>query len=262
MCPVLGAAQDTRTADLLERTTAYVEQFLERFTNMVAEERYVQQTVSPRRRRELVSDFLLVKPQGAADWFQFRDVLEVDGQAVRGRDERILRLFLDPAPTALREAARLAAESTRHSLADVGSLNHPLIVMAFLQQRYRDRFRFSRGRQARELGPDVWLVNFEERDRPTILRSGRDNTDLPASGRFWVEEGTGQIHRTELLLSVNRSAFLTQVETRFAFDETLGAMVPVEMRDWHPLGLDELQGVATYGRFRRFAVQTEEAIPP
>ena len=48
--------------------------------------------------------------------------------------------------------------------------------------------------------------------------------------------------------------------TIFKFDEMLGMDVPGEMRDWYPDGNGEVRGVATYGRFRRFQVSTEEKI--
>ncbi len=62
-----GAAQSGR-ADLVPRATAYVTGFFERFTNLVAEERYVQETASPRRRREIRSDFLrmVISPHAGA----------------------------------------------------------------------------------------------------------------------------------------------------------------------------------------------------
>jgi len=81
-----------------------VGEFMTNCSHVVAEERYVQNPTSPRRRRELRSDFLLVKtPRLVPDWFQFRDMFEVDGQPVRDRDARLSRLFLQPgAPRRLR----------------------------------------------------------------------------------------------------------------------------------------------------------------
>ena len=48
--------------------------------------------------------------------------------------------------------------------------------------------------------------------------------------------------------------------TLFKFDEELGLNVPAEMRDWYPDGAGELRGVATYGKFRRFQVRTDETV--
>jgi hypothetical protein len=102
-----GAAQSGK-ADLVPRATAYVTGFFEGFVNLVAEERYVQETRSPRRRRELRSDFLLVKPPGSEEWHQLRDVIEVDGRAVGGREERLAKLFLDAPKDALARAETIS----------------------------------------------------------------------------------------------------------------------------------------------------------
>src|ERR1700682_4332486 len=80
-----SGAQTGRTDSIIARATAYVVDFVDRFSNVVAEERYVEQTNSPSRRRELTSDFLLAKPPGSNEWFQFRDVFEVDRKPVRNR---------------------------------------------------------------------------------------------------------------------------------------------------------------------------------
>ena len=79
LCSVASVTTQTPTLEaLLERAGQYVAQFVDRFSNVVAEERYVQDTLSnlpvvtrglgggssqrqPARHRELKSDFLLVK---------------------------------------------------------------------------------------------------------------------------------------------------------------------------------------------------------
>ena len=84
----------------LDRTATYIDSFIEHFGNVVSEERYQQEAVPairagqlggrgtmasipPTQKRTLRSDFLLVKPEGSADWFPFRDVYEVDGTIIR-----------------------------------------------------------------------------------------------------------------------------------------------------------------------------------
>jgi hypothetical protein len=74
-------AKPTPTALVRERVAAYVQQFVDGLTNVVAEERYVQQFRLAADRRRLRSDFLLVKYPGEDRRYQtFRDVLEVDGR--------------------------------------------------------------------------------------------------------------------------------------------------------------------------------------
>jgi hypothetical protein len=50
------------------------------------------------------------------------------------------------------------------------------------------------------------------------------------------------------------------VTTNYAPDEQLGTSVPIEMRFRRVITNFQVQGVATYGRFRQFQVGTEETI--
>ena len=105
----------------LDRTATYIDSFIDHFGNVVSEERYQQEAVPAIRmgqlggrgsmasvpqtqKRTLRSDFLLVKPEGSADWFPFRDVYEVDGNAIRDREGRLAKLFLKDSGIALDRA--------------------------------------------------------------------------------------------------------------------------------------------------------------
>src|SRR3954463_12716792 len=99
--PVLHAE---RMPDIVLRATRYVDAFIQKFSNVVAEERYVQESAYPHRRRELLSDFLLVTAPGSIGRYQFRDALEVDGAAVRDRRDRLATLFLDAPADAIARA--------------------------------------------------------------------------------------------------------------------------------------------------------------
>jgi hypothetical protein len=246
-----GAAQSGK-GDLVPRATAYVAEFFEGFVNLVAEERYIQETRSPRRRRELKSDFLLVKPPGSEEWYQLRDVLEVDGKAIGGREDRLAKLFFDAPRDALAHAEEIMREGSRHNLEDIGTLNKPLIALSFLQHRYVSRFRFTVGPLDKAVGPGVRLVQFSEWMRPTILRRVEANADLPSRGRLWIEESSGRVVKTELI----PGRVFPQIVTSFTFDVDLQLDVPVEMREDY----GNLTSVATYGRFRRFGVSTEETL--
>ena len=120
-------------------------EFVDKFSNVVAEEIYVQEMTRPKKKRTLRSDLALVRYPGAAQWLLFRDVYEVDGKSVRdeAQQQRIQRLFLEPPRDALRRAAEIAQVGTRHNLLDVGTINHPLLAIALLQPTYRTHFRFN-----------------------------------------------------------------------------------------------------------------------
>jgi hypothetical protein len=251
--------QSAAPGSVLDRTTHYVTYFVQSFVNVVAEERYVQ-TANPsnpgpgKQRRELLSDFLLVKGQNANDWHQFRDVREVDGKPVADRERRLTELFLQPWDTALKQAARITSDGSRHNLINVGTINYPLIVMAFLQTHYRDRFEFSIGRLERDRGRPLRVISFREPAmRDTVLGGVR------SSGRAWVDDASGRVMKTELVLRRGTQKFPYTITTSFAFDERLQLEVPVEMRDSYPGYLD-MTGVATYGQFRTFQVRTAEEV--
>ena len=94
---------------LLARAAHYIDTFVGKFVDVVAEEQYVQNATYPLpsfnplsgrgapnassvvqvRHRELTSDFLLVRSPESADLLAFRDVLEVDGTPVRDHQQRI-----------------------------------------------------------------------------------------------------------------------------------------------------------------------------
>ena len=255
-----GASQTTPADETLRRATVYMDEFVARFANVVAEEHYVQETSVPRRHREMHSDFLMVKTEGSNDWLQFRDVFEVDGQPVRDRQDRLRELFLNPpSADAFERAAQVSRESARYNLDDIGTLNRPLTAMSFLQRRYQRRFRFVRGPIDRQVGPEARLFQYEEWARPTILRSGVANGQLPAHGRIWIEESTGRVMQTQLLLD-NNGRIPSEIVTSFAFDPGLQVIVPVEMRERYERRLGPLTTVATYTRFRRYVVQTQEQL--
>jgi hypothetical protein len=261
-CASLASGQ-TQKSDLLDRLDVYITKFVDGLSNVVAEERYSQASTSPTRRRTLRSDYVFIRYPGTTAWHAFRDVFEVDGKAIRDdREDRLAKLFLRPPGESLNRAQQIAQASTQHNVHEVGSVNQPVLAMALLQREYRDRFHFDVGRVDRKMGPTVRVLRFEEFKIPTFLRQG-PNLDLPIDGLAWIDETTGRILKTELRLgereavggSFRRGAsFPTTVITRFGFDEGLGADVPVEMRDRYPMGRLEIEGTATYSRFRRFQV--------
>ncbi len=258
----------------------YVGQFIERFSNVVAEERYVQDTLgnlqsfaiggrgsTPRLstgagHRELRSDFLLVKV-GPVEWLPFRDVFEVDGKPIRDREQRLAKLFLPPpgtaAPTeaAMAQAQQITTESTRYNLGAMErTINTPILALMLLQLDMQRRVHFSLGKRDASAGDNVWVVEYKEEARPTMVR-GRGNTDIPASGRFWIDIVTGRIVKAELALTT--PGIRAHVTTSFRLDDRFQIDVPVEMREHYDLDRGQVNGTASYGRFRRFDVTADEA---
>jgi hypothetical protein len=130
----------------------------------------------------------------------------------------------------------------------------------FLQADYRPRFRWNLAGIEKDLGPTIRTVRFEEFRIPTLLRTGA-NQDMLSRGLLWVDEETGRVVKTRLQVGPWRIP--PEIVTTFRNEPELGIDVPAEMRDWYPDGnRGDIKGVATYGRFRRFEVKTEEKIDP
>jgi hypothetical protein len=256
--PVAAAGPDLQT--LLDMATAYELRFVGQFENIVAEELYVQEISVPRRKRTIKSDFLFVKYPDIVGSIVLRDVFEVDGKPVRdaAQAERMMKLFTTPGRDVISRARAIAEEGARYNLWNIGTLNNPLVAMVFLQPDYRPRFRFNLAGIEKSLGPTIRTVRFEEFRVPTVLRSGGANGDLLSRGLIWIDETDGRVVKTRLQVGPLRLP--PEIVTTYRHDAELGIDVPAEMRDWYPEREGDLRGIATYGRFRRFQVKTDETI--
>jgi hypothetical protein len=249
------------------RMAIYVETFQRDFGSMVAEERYEQDmrripsalTSSSRGggpdRTVLVSDFLLVRVPGEG-WLPFRDVFERDGKKLGDRDERLAEIFLKGDRSAIDQATKIMAEGARYNIGNVNrNINLPTLPITFLTPAHRTRFTFSLGK------PDdgATVVEYTETARPTYVRT-TGGRDLPVYGRYWVDEKTGTIRRTELhAVDTGVEAHIT---VTYQPDPGTGLWVPVRMDERYRRPRDswEVVGAATYSKFRRFQVSTSEEL--
>lgn len=257
-----AGAQSPTLDELLNRASAQAVDLMSRLSRVVTEERYVQVMGRPSVTRTLRSEFLLIGDPATSSWLAFRDVFEVDRRSVRSAEDedRLARLFFERPFQDFSEIQQRAADisraSTRHNLADFGTLNNPLLVMTFLQPAYRARFRFVRAGLDKKLGPRVRTVRYDEWQRPTVMRAG-PNDDLPAHGLVWIDEDTGRVAKTEL--EVGSRFPPTEIVTTFAIDDALGVNVPVEMREFYQVP-GHVRSTVTYGSFRRVQVNTAEVV--
>jgi hypothetical protein len=270
-------AQEPTLTTVLERAGAYVSMVERGVSGIVAEERYGQQwTLLPRgqsytgeqRNRALVSDLLIVSLEGPGLLVQFRDVFEVDGAPVRDRDERLMKLFLQPTDSAGEQLERIQTESARYNIGNIDrNVNTPLVAVFFLDPRNQRRFRFFRTKdrspalaaaEAARLPADTWIVRFEERAKPTVFHNTQTDADLPTHGRFWIDASTGRILMTELVAE-DRSVRAT-IDVTFRSEPLDGLLLPLGMRERYEGRRSKslIEGSATYDRFRQFTVNVDE----
>jgi hypothetical protein len=251
-------AQTPAREDVVAKLGLSIRAFVGNLSSVVAEEDYYQEVSSPPRKRTLKSDFLLVRYPGTDRlWLSFRDVREVDGRPVgEGRDERLSALFLQPFEDATRRAREISLASDRYDIARVAPLDDPLLALTLLQVTYQKRFRFAVRGIDRNAGPTVRLLEFQEVQRPSIVRLGIN--DVMTRGLVWIDESSGRIVKTEL--RAGSGTFPIRVVTVFAFDESVGADVPSEMQGWYPGPDHNVTTTVKYKRYRRFQVHTVETI--
>jgi hypothetical protein len=276
----LGPGAPARPPDLkavLARAAAYVDEFRERLSGIVAEEHYVQRQVPGDRRRELRSDLLLVRSNTTPHWIQFRDTFEVDGTPVRDRADRLTALFLQPAASARAQAERIGDESSRYNLGPVlRTINVPLMPLMFLERDIQPRLRFSRVADAdAKVAPldgaaeglfrvttEVWVIRFEERQRPTIVRDPIRRGNVPAQGRFWIEPQTGRVLMSEM--RATHPEVRAEITVSYQSEPLLGLLVPIAMhevyRETRPRALGRIEATATYGKFRQFQVHIDQDV--
>ena len=274
-------AQEPSLEVVLARAAAYVDALHRQLTGIVAEESYSQEARTTGRtssgaaitkRVRLTSDFLLVRPRESDRYVEFRDVFEVNGRAVRDREERLTRLFLDPAANADQVRA-IIEESARQNVGNIPrNVNTPMLALFILQSEQQPRFRFRRAsRRTPDLtGPEasgpkatfhvsteMWIVEFKETRDRTFIRT-YEGRDFPAAGRFWIDPESGAVLMSELVM--DGAEVNAVIDVSYQSEPLLGFRVPIEMRERYSAPNERVDGVATYGKFRQFAVRTEEEI--
>jgi hypothetical protein len=267
--PAVARAQVSLEA-LLPRAGAYVRQFERDLGSVVSEELY-QQDIRPAGTAPngvaraggggtvLRSDFLLVQVEGQG-WLPFRDVFERDGKPVRDRQDRLTALFLSNTRGALDQARKIMEESARYNIGNVNrNVNVPTLPLQFLLPEMRGRFAFADGKP--DSGAAGRVVEFKETGHPTFVTTTGER-DLPVYGRFWLDEQSGTVLRTEVHMV--DTALEGHITVTYEVDAVTGLRVPVRMEERYRRQKDasEVRGVATYSRFRKFQVNTSEEVVP
>lgn len=247
------------------RLIDYVDSYVERSSVLVAEEDYQQSHARASRKVHLRSDILIVKPERSLEWVAFRDVFAVDGFAVRDREDRLRRIFLDAQPEADAQLDAIKTESARFNIGPVDrNVNVPYFTLKFLSAANRGRFSFRLKGTPTVNGVKTWRIEFQEVARPTLVRD-RNDGDVPYDGWFLVDQATGAVVQSGM--TADRADLNVSIVVTFARDPQLGLWVPSEMTEtyrvkypqrtgaWIPD--DVVRGAATYTKFRRFQVKTE-----
>jgi VWFA-related protein len=257
-------ARDIEVQRLLARASGYVAGYEREYSMLVAEEKFVQSTRT--KVRTLRSDLLLVRTPAADGWVAFRDVFEVDGKAVRDRDDRLKRLFLDPSVEARAQLQQIVTDSARYNIGQIErNINVPLFALKFLRSENLSRFWFRLDGKKDVGGVAASRLTYEEQARPTLV-SLNIVDDVAAKGWFLIDPASGATVGTRMAFELRGGVI--EFEVRYARDAALGLWLPVEMTEVYSLYVSggagnrtvSVDARATYSKFRRFQVTTDEQV--
>ena len=256
---------------MLRRAADYATEYHAQLSSMVAEEWYVQRTgteppsppsLIPRprvekRQRTLKSDFAIVHDTAAGGlWFGVREVFEIDGEPVAGERGRLLRVLTDGSLSVAARVRALADQQAKHNLGDLyRTINVPTLALGFLLPDRQPRFRYKRSGSTDVRGTPVWIVAFQERDRPTLIRTP-EYRDMPSSGTFWIDPRTGALLRSELRTGTRKDGLSSIILVGYRHQERFDMLLPDDMNELYVTTSERIEGHATYSNFRRFEVET------
>ena len=264
----LHAQKGPALAEVLKSAADYLDTFAGRLAGVAAEELYTQHDTGTGKilaTRRLRSDLLFLGlAEGAVS--TFRDVFERDGNAIRPRQDRLVKLFQETPGTSMAAARQLSEDSIRQYISpNISSIDDPMLALEFFRARHQARSAFKLESVKTINGVRVGLVKFtEHRHSPRVVPS-LDNE--PAWGRAWIDVASGAITQTEVVFS--SQTFLLRSLVKYAMTPAIGAWLPVEMTQQCDISFKEagqathitpynarmsLEGRATYAGYRRVAV--------
>jgi hypothetical protein len=255
----IGTAAQTQdpVADLVARTQRYVEQYRKDVSGVVGESTETQRVVRPdgtiKRQRVLVSDILLVQIDSVMR--SFRDVISVDGKAVRNREERLRKLFVGQQRGVADQLRAVRRESSRYDISGARGPDTLLMPFDILRESRVSGFRFERT-------PDG--LAFVEFRSPAMIRSKMPWSgfkDMFLRGHF-VTDNDGRVRGATVSAASND--FTWSVETTYVENPAIALLVPLQskesVRRTRDAKRDHTEVDIAYSNFRRFQVTTREDI--
>jgi hypothetical protein len=247
----------------------YVADYEKQFAFLVADEVYTQTLYDAdgrkSRTRVLKSELFLTYLPADDEWMAVRDVAEVDGVPVKDREDLRALLLKREQLSLVRD---LSARNARYNIGLVErTFNEPTLPLLLLDPKRASRIRFDRREVVRDEGSTLATLAFEERDRPTLIRT-REYESVHGKGEFLIDAATGTVRRT--VFGFTRPGIDVRLETTYSKDDRLNLWLPLVFTERYETGgaigrrrapneaaaaLRELvQCEARYSNYRRFDV--------
>jgi hypothetical protein len=246
-------------AAVIERASRFAVRQRDALSDTRADEDYIQELLAAGgtvlQARHLESEMAFVQLSDSEEWLAFRNVMRIDGVPTGTDTARLEKLFRLGAVS--QQGRRIAAENARHNIGNLQrTLNVPTIVTHLLMPGLHGRFRFRKRSEIN--GPErAWLVAFDERDRPTIVRT-TTGRDVPLAGALSIAVDDGRLLRATVEADV---PIRSELEFTWRRDAVVNAWVPAMMRERYRKVRDttarttyDIVAVARYSNYRRFVV--------
>jgi len=254
---------DLSTRALVSRASAYVADYQQRLTAVVADEEYTQAILAqvpvepgmPLTRRLRSEVFFVFEPIDR-QWMAIRDTMLVDGQPVRDKLSA-RQAFETLSPWEVRR--RFSEFNARWNLGRITrNFNEPTLALLVFDEQHRSRFTFDRRAVSRTPDAVLATLEFRERERPTLIRDVLLGAVF-SRGEIVVDAG-GEVRRTSFRLELE--GVRAELITDYAPNEKLGMRVPSVFRERYERGregskrYDRISCEAVYSNYRRFDVLT------
>ena len=270
--------------ELVDRASSRVVRFSEAASFLVASEDYTQEVKSRAgsfnlpptatagitiEKRRLESEVALVQLIDREVWLLARDVVYVDGKPVPdSQRQRIPSAASTSTDTAVRDFEAIAQAGARFNIGPIQrNLSVPTLALWFLTPKLKQQFEFDHVGREKVEGVNCDVISFKELGKGMLRVNGNP---VPASGRYWVASGTGDVVKTELLLAKiwsdgrkateTRSGGRARIVVTYRFEQAVDSWVPAEMEEFYADAVDRLAewvvGKAKYSDYRRFGVET------
>jgi hypothetical protein len=269
-----AAAQAPDGEQIRDRLDAYLLAYEPQLSALVAEERLTQRdgpspdairkTAPPTKNRTIVSEVAFISLPGGIGWLGFRRALNLNGEDLPDAGPPLGVLLAGGADDDYDQARLLLSESARLNLGMPRTTNLPNLPLEFLHPRNRRRFSHRNDGTEKIRGVTTTRLVLRETSSPTIIQrpEGGDMTSLVSA---WVETGTGRLLRAQVKTRDARlgvPVFDAVVWVDFAMEETLGLLVPIEMREEFYAGrFRQGDGTARYTKYRQFRT-SGRIVPP
>jgi hypothetical protein len=253
----VARARTTAPIPLLERAAEYALRYEERFAVVISDEAYEQHADGRQyhgaRDRKIASEMMFVWLAGERTWLSVRNVVSVDGSAVKNSQKRLDRLLSEGGPVGLAHLRRLRDEGARFNIGTIRrNFNDPMFPLQFLEPDNQPRFSFTLAGQETIDGTVASKVLFVERARPTFIRDG--GRDLPSQGILWVADD-GAVLRTRFEVADSLRGLRALVFVDYRREARLDMLVPVSMHEIYlatSAPAERAECHARYSHFRRF----------